>query len=100
MHVVDADTRELVHPLLVCTEARAPTVSRTFEVEVAKGIQARAVMIGQSRGQSRASDAIPLAARAVGLRVGGGERTRDSSVGGRFAAALRCAAGARGACWR
>lgn len=39
VHVVDADTRELVHPLLVCTDARAPTVSRTFEVELPKGIK-------------------------------------------------------------
>lgn len=41
VHVVDADTRELVHPLLVCTDARAPTVSKTFEVEVPRGLQAR-----------------------------------------------------------
>lgn len=39
VHVVDADTRELVHPLLVATDARAPTVSRTFDVEIPRGLQ-------------------------------------------------------------
>ena len=39
MHVVDSETRELVQPLLVATDARAPTVSRTFDVEISRGLQ-------------------------------------------------------------
>jgi len=34
IHIVDTEARELVHALLVSTEARAPTISKTFEVEL------------------------------------------------------------------
>lgn len=32
IHVVDTDTHELVHALMVATDARTPTISKSFEV--------------------------------------------------------------------
>ena len=40
IHIVDVDTRELVHPLVVCTDSRAPLVSKTFELELPRALQA------------------------------------------------------------
>jgi len=40
VHLVDLERRELVHSRLVSTDARAPTVSKTFEVDLCLGLRA------------------------------------------------------------
>ena len=39
IHLVDIERRELVHSRLAATDARAPTVSKTFEVDLTAGIR-------------------------------------------------------------
>jgi hypothetical protein len=37
VHLVDVNTHQLVHALLVCTEARLPSLHRQLEVSAADG---------------------------------------------------------------